>query len=49
VEIFIGFYDLLEDDLIRVIEEVKSSSKVLGIFNVTFLALIPKNDNPKSF
>jgi hypothetical protein len=30
-------YEFLEDDLIRVIEEVTSLGKVLGAFNATFL------------
>lgn len=42
VEFFISFYDLLKEDLIRVIEEEKSTRSVLGVFNSTFLALIPK-------
>jgi hypothetical protein len=35
IELYLGFYDLLEEDLLRVIEEVKSSGKVLGAFNAT--------------
>jgi hypothetical protein len=39
----------LEEDLLRVIEEVRSTRKVSGAFNSTFLAFIPKEDKPKSF
>jgi len=49
VELFIGFYELLEEDLLQVLEESMVSSKVIGDFNSTFLALIPKNDNPSYF
>jgi hypothetical protein len=47
MEFDIQFYELLEDDLVRMIEEVRSSSKVLGAFNATFLTLIPKRDNQR--
>jgi hypothetical protein len=49
MELFIGFYDLVEEDLIRIIEKVRVSGKVLGAFNSTFLALIPKKDKPWPF
>jgi hypothetical protein len=49
MEFFIGFYDLIEEDLIRVIEEVKGIRKVLRAFNSTFIALIPKKDKSRSF
>jgi hypothetical protein len=39
---FIGLYDLLEEDLIKVIEEVRSIGKVLRFFIFTLLAFIPK-------
>jgi hypothetical protein len=44
IESFIGLYDLLENDLMRVLEEVRSSGKVSRDFNSTFLALIPNKD-----
>ena len=49
VMFYIGFYYLLENDFIRVINEVIRSSKVLGPFNANFWALIPKKDNLMSF
>jgi hypothetical protein len=30
VEFFIGFYDLVEEDMLRFIKEVRNSGKVLG-------------------
>jgi hypothetical protein len=39
----------VEEDVMRVIEEVKVLGKVLGAFNSTFLALIPKKDKPIYF
>eukprot|EP01018_Ginkgo_biloba_P022601 Gb_35090 [translate_table: standard] len=44
IEFYSGFYDLLEEDLLRVIEEVKNSGKVSRSLNATFLDLIPKKD-----
>jgi hypothetical protein len=43
------FYEFSKDDLIRVIAEVTSLGKVLGAFNATFLNLILKKGNTKSF
>jgi len=44
MKLFLGFFDLLGDDLPRVVEEVKLTEKVLGEINTTFIALIPKVD-----
>jgi hypothetical protein len=49
VEIYLHFIDLLEPNLLRVIEEVRTNGKVLDAFNSTFLALIPKKEKPNSF
>jgi hypothetical protein len=48
VDFFLGFYDLMEEDLLRVVEEVQTSGKVWGDCNYIFLALIPKKENPIS-
>jgi len=42
-------FDVLGEDLLRVIELSRTSGKIPGIFNSTFLALIPKTDRPLSF
>jgi hypothetical protein len=39
----------VEENLLRIIEEVRDSGKVPDAFNSTFLALNPKNDKPVSF
>jgi hypothetical protein len=36
---------MLEEDVMRVVEDSKKSRKILGAFNSTFLTLIPKKDN----
>jgi hypothetical protein len=45
----LSFYEVIEDDLLRVVEESRSKGKVLGVFNSTFIALIPKKDKLVSF
>jgi len=42
----LDFFELLGYDLLRVIEEVILSGKVPGIFNSTFIALIPNSNCP---
>jgi hypothetical protein len=49
IEVYLGFYDLLEEDLLRVIEESKLPKKNLGAMNATFIALIPKKINLSTF
>eukprot|EP01018_Ginkgo_biloba_P032904 Gb_28853 [translate_table: standard] len=49
VEFFLGFCDSIEGDLLRVIEEPRASRRILAAFNATFIALIPKKDNPLTF
>ena len=49
VEIFLGFHDILEEDLIRVIEESRSPMRIIAPFNATFIAFILKFDNPSPF
>jgi hypothetical protein len=49
IEFFLGFYEIIEDNLMRFIEESQSSWKRIDIFNTTFIALIPKSYNPESY
>jgi hypothetical protein len=49
IEFFISCYEFIEADLCRVVEATQLSGKVLAAFNTTFIALIPKMDNPTSF
>jgi hypothetical protein len=41
-----GFYDFLEEDLIKVVEESRHSRQVPAAVNSTFIPLIPKKDDP---
>jgi hypothetical protein len=45
MEIFVVFYDLSEEDLLRGKEELKSNVKVLRDMISRFLSLMPKRDN----
>ena len=49
IEFFQGFFDLVKEDLLKVVQESQRAGKVLGALNSTFLALIPKKQNPSSF
>jgi hypothetical protein len=46
---FIGFYEVIEEDLMRVIEESKGNGRVLATFNSTIVSLIPKLDKSSYF
>lgn len=41
VKFFIDFFKLLGTDLLRVVEEIRTTSQFLGHLNAPFLALIP--------
>jgi hypothetical protein len=49
VEFYIGFYDLLKDDFLKVVHESQASGKVLVSINSTFLSLIPKDHDGTSY
>ena len=49
VEFYLAFYDLLGRDLLEVIEESRITGHIHPPMNQTFIALIPKSDNPSSF
>lgn len=49
MELFLTFFDLLGNDLLKVVEESKTRGEVCGAFNATFIDLIPKWDKPNSF
>jgi hypothetical protein len=42
-------YEMVEGHLLRMIEESKLLRKVLGATNSTFIALVPKGQDPSSF
>ena len=49
VEFFLAFYDILGDGIVEMVEESRKNGRVSGDLNATFLALIPKSENPRSF
>jgi len=49
VEFFLGFFELLKFDLIKVVNESQRLGKVWNSFNAAFLSLIPKNKDLDSF
>jgi hypothetical protein len=48
IEFFLGFYDLLGVDILKVVEESRSGGFMYPSFNSTFISLIPKSDYPIS-
>ena len=49
IEFYLYFYELLSQDLLRVVEECKISGSLYNAINSTFIAIIPKSDSPSSF
>jgi hypothetical protein len=49
VEFFKHFYDLLKNDLLKVVTESKNNGRVINSFNSTFICLIPKTQKGDSF
>jgi len=49
IDFFLGCYEVLEDYLLSIIEEYRRIGKMLAPFISTFIALIPKKDEPSSF
>jgi hypothetical protein len=48
VELLIGFYEVIEEDLMRIIEEYRVNGRMLEAFNATFFTFIPKTKKPLS-
>ena len=42
IDFYLGFYDLMKNDILEVVRESQESGKVLGSINSTFLSLIQK-------
>jgi hypothetical protein len=49
VEFYLSFFELLGEDLLWVVEEVRLSGKVPRNINATFISLIPKVDCLETF
>jgi hypothetical protein len=48
-ELFQDFFDIMGEDIHRVVEESKCIGHIPGAFNATFFTLIPKVNKPDSF
>jgi hypothetical protein len=48
IEFFLGCYEILGQDLLKMIEDTRISGRIPQSLNSTFLALIPKTDNPET-
>ena len=48
IDFFLGLFDLLGRDLLKVVEDSRMASWIPASFNSTFIALIPKSDNATS-
>jgi hypothetical protein len=49
VEFYLGFFELIKEDLKKVVNESRSLGKIWPTFNKTFLDLIPKKIYSSSF
>ena len=49
IEFYVGFFDLVGEDLLEVVEESRRSGVIHAPINDTFIALIPKVDKVESF
>jgi hypothetical protein len=43
------YFEVVGDDLLELVEDTRVRGRVRGSLNTTFLALIPKENNPQSF
>jgi hypothetical protein len=49
MDFYKGFFDILGKDLLQVVEYSRTTEQMFTPFKSTFLALIPKYDNPTFF
>eukprot|EP00253_Pinus_taeda_P035654 PITA_35654 len=49
IELFLHFFDLIGSDITEVVEELRRKGEIYRPFNSTFIALIPKKDEPETF
>jgi len=49
IEFYLGIFDLLGKDILKVVEESRKNGCIHEPLNATFIALIPKIDKPISF
>jgi len=48
IEFFLELFEILGVDLLKVVEDTRTSGRIPASFNSTFLALIPKSDSPQT-
>jgi hypothetical protein len=48
IEFFLGFFDTIGQDILSLVEETRLTRKMPLSLNSTFIALIPKKDNPNT-
>lgn len=49
IEFYLGFFELLGEDLLEVVEKSRKSRVIHAPINSTFIALIPKVEKPEAF
>ena len=49
VEFFLHFFELVGHDLLDMVEETRIRGELINSINSTFMALIPKVNNPSTF
>ena len=49
IEFYLGFFNLLGWDVLKVVEEYQVNGHIHETLNSTFIGLIPKSNNPSSF
>ena len=49
IEFYLGFFELIRDDMLGVVEESRRTGVIHAPINTTFIALIPKVDKAESF
>eukprot|EP00253_Pinus_taeda_P004777 PITA_04777 len=49
IEFYIDFFDILGDDLLKIVEDCRKNGKLPSAIKSTFIALILKSDLPSSF
>lgn len=49
IEFHIAFFDILGDDLLRIVEDCRRIGNIPSAIKSTFIALISKSDSPTSF
>lgn len=49
VELYIGFYDLLKEDILKVVKDSRHMGYIHGSLNSTIICLVPKKKGTHSF